>query len=151
MNSSVQRSENSGSAFRVLHCRYPRDARDETKPVPKNNPAPLLPFSVSPRLRGEAFAFDFSVMTTGAIEPGRRFLFLFQAQRSPLDFSDGDFGVLAMTLQAPAHGQRRELFDGCHLFHRPMALLTGHARQHMLTMIEINEIRQVMDLHPGDG
>src|SRR5258708_5422933 len=67
----------------------------------------FLRASVPPWCKGLVFgSFRFSVMTTGAIESGHRLLFLFQAQRGPLDFGHRNLGVLAVTLQTPTHGQR---------------------------------------------
>ena len=38
-----------------------------------------------------------------------------------------------------------------HVLHRPVTLLAGDAGQHMLAVIEINEIRKIMYLDPRDG
>src|ERR1700687_4978414 len=56
-----------------------------------------------------------------------------------------------MAIEAPAHVERSKLFHPLHLFHRPMATLTGYAGKNVLAMIEINKIRKIVNLGPLDG
>ena len=58
--------------------------------------------------------------------------------------------MLAMALQAPSHSERRELADLFHAFYRSMAPLAGNAREDMLAVVEIDKVRQVMDLDPAN-
>ena len=58
--------------------------------------------------------------------------------------------MLAVALQAPAHGEWRKLLDPVHGLHRPVALLASDTGKHVLAVIEINKIRKVVDLHPAD-
>jgi hypothetical protein len=59
-------------------------------------------------------------------------------------------GVLAMAFEAPAHRQRKNLLYSIHGLNRPVAALTRDPRENMLAMIEVDEVRQVVHLHPRD-
>ena len=59
-------------------------------------------------------------------------------------------GVLAMTFEAPAHGQRSGLFHAFHPLYGAMAALARDAGKHMLAVVEIHEIGKVMNLNPPD-
>src|SRR5262249_8042983 len=54
----------------------------------------------------------------------------------------------AMAVHAPAHAQVLNLADALHRLHRSMALLASHACIHMRTMVEVNEIGEVMNFDP---
>src|SRR3989338_3371106 len=54
-----------------------------------------------------------------------------------------------MTINAPAHRERVFLPDTCHRLNRAMALLTcDFPNNDMLTVIEVNEIGEIMHLDP---
>src|SRR5687768_3990730 len=57
----------------------------------------------------------------------------------------------AMTLNAPAHGQRRILINPLHLLHRAMAGLAAHPGVDVIVMGEDDEIRKLVDANPLDG
>src|SRR5580692_3397592 len=57
-----------------------------------------------------------------------------------------------MTIDAPAHAQRRELVNLIHVLDRAMTGLALHlTRMHMLRVAEENMIGQVMDTNPFHG
>lgn len=56
-----------------------------------------------------------------------------------------------MAIETPAHGERLVLPYAIHLLNGPVTLLAGYARKDMLAVIEIDKVRQVMDLDPPDG
>src|ERR1043166_6934108 len=58
--------------------------------------------------------------------------------------------VRAMAPQAPAHGQWRLLLDALHPFDAAVTRLALDARDHVLTVVEVDEVRQVVDLRPRD-
>lgn len=58
--------------------------------------------------------------------------------------------MLAMTLQAPSHREWRNLADSIHVLYRPMALLASNTREDVLAVIEVHEVREVMNLDPAD-
>ncbi len=57
---------------------------------------------------------------------------------------------LAMTVYAPAHRQSFKLPNSFHRFHRPVTFLTLNASRHMSTVVEADEVRQIVNLHPFD-
>src|SRR4029079_3593838 len=61
-----------------------------------------------------------------------------------------DVRLGAVAAEAPAHRQRRRLLDAVHLFDRAVAALAGDARDDVLAVIEVDEVRQVVDLRPDD-
>src|SRR5580765_573717 len=91
-----------------------------------------------------------SVVAACAIQTSRWLLFLLQADRRALKISHRQLRVLTMTLQTPAHGQRRKLSHSFHGLNRPMAALAGHSGNHVLAVIEVHKVRQVMHLDPAD-
>src|SRR5690606_33570432 len=58
---------------------------------------------------------------------------------------------LAMAVEAPAHGQRRDLVHARHPVHAPVARLAADPFPHMDRMIEVDEARELIDTAPGDG
>src|SRR5262249_15289859 len=91
-----------------------------------------------------------SVMTTGAIQLSRGRWLPRQVLYRSLEAPRRNMGVLAMTFEAPAHGQRSGLFHAVHAFHGAMASLARDAGKHMLAVVEIHEIGKVMNLNPAD-
>ena len=75
-----------------------------------------------------------SVMTSRAIGPSCR-------------VGDAACGV---TIEAPAHRERRRLLDLVHLGDCAVTLLAGDLRQQMPAVIEVDEIRKVVHLDPAD-
>src|SRR5262245_58757833 len=56
-----------------------------------------------------------------------------------------------MAAETPPHRERRELADAIHLLDRPMAPLALHTRDDVLTVVEVNVVGKVVNLHPRDG
>ena len=57
-----------------------------------------------------------------------------------------------MAIDTPSHGEVFRLFNDMHILHFAMAGNTIYfTHGHMLHMIEVGEIRQVMDAYPPDG
>src|SRR6516162_2464862 len=54
----------------------------------------------------------------------------------------------AMAVHAPAHAQILHLPDALHGFDRPMTLLAGDSRIHMWAMVEVDKVREIVDLDP---
>ena len=57
---------------------------------------------------------------------------------------------LGMAVNAPAHLQRRDPGSYLHPGHIPVALMTGQAGLQMPLMREIDKVRKVVHLDPGD-
>src|ERR1041385_6513222 len=91
------------------------------------------------------------VVTACAIQPCHRLLLFCKTECRTCKIRGGHTGVLAMALETPSHGQRLNLFDSLHCFHRPMAALAGHSGNDMLAVIEVDKIGKVMDLNPLNG
>lgn len=56
-----------------------------------------------------------------------------------------------MALNTPFHLQRRDLCDERHLIHAPVARRAAHALRNMDRVIEIDEVRQIVNARPMDG
>ena len=60
-------------------------------------------------------------------------------------------GCFIMAVYAPSHGQVFRLFNNMHVFYLPMAGNTFYlTNAYMLHVVEIGEIRQIMDAYPPD-
>ena len=57
---------------------------------------------------------------------------------------------IPMTIETPFHIERGMLRHQGHAIHLPVAGLTAHTLSDMNAVIEINEIRKVVDSSPGD-
>ncbi len=61
-----------------------------------------------------------------------------------------DLVQLTMAVHAPAHAEAFELPNALHRFDRSVTCLTFQARPYMRAMVEVDEIGQVVYLHPLD-
>ena len=60
-------------------------------------------------------------------------------------------GRFIMAIDTPSHGQVFRLFNNMHVFYLPMAGNTFYlTNAYMLHVVEIGEIRQIMDAYPPD-
>jgi hypothetical protein len=57
----------------------------------------------------------------------------------------------AVAVETPLHGQRRELLDARHLVDTAVAGGAADSLVHVDGVIEIDEVGEVIDAHPGDG
>lgn len=57
----------------------------------------------------------------------------------------------SMAVNTPAHGKIGELPHPFHGLGGAVAVLAGNSGAHMRAMVEVNEIRQLVDTHPLDG
>ena len=57
----------------------------------------------------------------------------------------------SVTVDAPAHGQIRNLFQSIHVLHLAMAFLAFHSASKMGTMIEARVRGKIMDFDPDNG
>src|SRR5258705_1340231 len=55
---------------------------------------------------------------------------------------------LFVTVETPAHGQRRVLTDASHRFDRTVKRGAAHAARDVLAVIEVDEVREVVNLDP---
>jgi hypothetical protein len=58
--------------------------------------------------------------------------------------------MFPVAVEAPAHGEWRDLFDAFHLFDRPVASLTSDPGEDMLAMVEVHKVRKIVDSDPSD-
>jgi hypothetical protein len=58
--------------------------------------------------------------------------------------------ILAVTVNAPAHGERLNLSNSFHLLNLPVALCAIDAGRTVGTVIEIDEVGQLVDSIPDD-
>ena len=56
----------------------------------------------------------------------------------------------AMAIYTPTHAQIRDLADTFHGLDWTVALLARDSSVHMRTVVEIDEVREVVNFHPGD-
>src|SRR5205807_6331969 len=56
----------------------------------------------------------------------------------------------AVAVDAPAHGQGRLLAHPLHPFDGPVAILADDPGEHVLAVVEVNEVGQIVDLGPAD-
>src|SRR5258705_6190207 len=62
-----------------------------------------------------------------------------------------EFGSpLFVTVETPAHRQRRVLTDASHRFDRTVTRRAAHAARDVLAVIEVDEVRKVVNLDPRD-
>ncbi len=59
--------------------------------------------------------------------------------------------MLAVAIETPAHGERRNLTNTIHFFDCAVALLAAHARKDVLAVIEVDEVGQFVHGDPRDG
>lgn len=60
------------------------------------------------------------------------------------------YASLSMAIHTPWHGHRRDTGDTIHRFYRTMTFLTRDARPDVPLMREVNEVRYVVHLDPGN-
>src|SRR6202142_3072134 len=58
---------------------------------------------------------------------------------------------MPVTIEAPAHRQRRRLFDGRHLIDTAVAAHASDTLVHVNRMVEVDELRNLVDAPPLGG
>src|SRR2546423_6528376 len=86
-------------------------------------------------------------MTLAAIRPWKRRVRSFAAPcRTPFAGQLGS--VLPVTIETPAHRERHLLSNARHRLHRAVTRRAAHAAGDVLTVVEVDEVRKVVDLGP---
>src|SRR5260370_15846490 len=140
---SERKSRREGSATGIGTSRPSRSATsrsDRVEQPPRVSSA--SPFMAPP---------SGSVVAARTIEAGRRFGLVLEHEGGALKAGAGDVRMGAMAVDAPAHRERRHLLDAIHRLDRTVASPAVDPREHVLAVVEVNEVGKVVHLHPSDG
>src|SRR5437867_9145690 len=97
------------------------------------------------------FFFSRLVVTACAIEAGHRFGLFREVHRRSFKRARRQIRMLTMAAETPTHRERSELLDPVHGLYRPMTTLAWNIGENMLAVVEIDKVREIVNLHPLDG
>src|SRR5204863_3536890 len=88
------------------------------------------------------------VVTAGAVLTRERGGALAHVRGDARERAGGDVSLGAVAAKAPAHGEGRRLLDAVHLLDGAVTALASDPGDHVLAVVEVDEVRKVVDLGP---